>query len=116
MSKSLGNIIDPKNYDNVPALKMTLMSINHYFDGGIFNDSQYKSNVKFINNLTRWFNVDNCSNIHSEEERDFIKRTAKYMLDWKVNKVVSECRIFYNNNKNLKPSKIIKEFYKVLFN
>lgn len=116
MSKSLGNIIDPRNYDNVPALKMTLMSINHYFDGGIFNDSQYKSNVKFVNNLTRWFDVDNCNNIHLEDERKFIERTIQYMLDWKVNKVVSEWRIFYNKYKSLKPSNKIKEFYKVLFN
>lgn len=75
--------------------------------------------IKFIMSkkfITVMFPYPNCSNIHSEEERDFIKRTAKYMLDWKVNKVVSEWRIFYNKNKNLKPSKIIEEFYKVLFN
>lgn len=116
MSKSLGNIIDPRNYDNVSALKMTLMSINHYFDGGIFNDSQYKSNVKFVNNLIKWFSVNDCNNIPLENEEDFIKRTSQYMLDWKVNKVVSEWRIFYNKYKSFKPSNKIKEFYKVLFN
>lgn len=116
MSKSLGNIIDPRNYDNVSALKMTLMSINHYFDGGIFNDSQYKSNAKFVRNLENWFNSNVELNIINSEEDKFIERTIQYMLDWKVNKVVSEWRIFYNKYKSLKPSNKIKEFYKVLFN
>lgn len=116
MSKSLGNIIDPKNYDNVTALKMTLMSINHYFNGGIFNDSQYKSNAKFVRNLENWLDSSVESGIIDSEEDEFIKRTIQYMLDWKVNKVVSEWRIFYNKYKSLKPSNKIKEFYKVLFN
>ena len=112
MSKSLGNIIDPKDYDNSPALRMTLMSINHYFDGGVFNPSQYKSNCKFIKNLNNWFNSEGDP-IPDEEE--FINRTSQYMLDWKVNKVVSEWRIFYNKYKNHKPSQRIIDFYKCLF-
>lgn len=109
MSKSLGNIIDPRDYDNVPAIKMTLMSINHYFEGGIFNPSQYKSNCKFLNNLNRWFDYNN-ERIKESDETKFIDSVTNYMFDWKVNKVVSEWRIFYNTYKNFTPSSQIKEF------
>ena len=116
MSKSLGNIIDPKDYDNVPALKMTLMSINHYFEGGIFNPSQYKSHCKFIKNLDSWFErKEDEFMIEPWKEEDFINSVSKYMLSWKTNKVVSEWRIFYALHKNYTPSKRLKEFYINLF-
>lgn len=117
MSKSKGNVINPINYEP-QLLKMNLMFINHYFEGGKWQDSAYKGVEKFRNRLFTWFDsaIDKEKCIITSE---FKKTIIKHFESWKTNKVVSEWMIFYNNNKNTIPStedaKELKEFFNVCF-
>ena len=96
MSKSLGNVISPDNYDS-DALRMYLMFLGHYFDGGSFNEDNYKGVVKFLNRMKVWLSKVGYEKIETEE---FKNKISQYTEDFKFNKVVSEFMIFYNNNKN----------------
>jgi leucyl-tRNA synthetase len=113
MSKSLGNVINPKNYES-QALKIHLMFINHYFQGGKFDENQFKGCVKFINKIKNW-TINHTSEISKEEEQNFINRVVNYFEEWKTNKVVSEWMIFYNKNKYKQPSKELIEFFNICF-
>ena len=44
MSKSTGNVVNPEDYDQ-DELRMYLMFIGHYFDGGDWDDSKIKGKV-----------------------------------------------------------------------
>lgn len=99
MSKSRGNVINPIDYEP-QLLKMNLMFINHYFEGGKWQDSAYKGVEKFRNRLFKWF--ENTTENHSDIDIDrFIKRVIDYYQSWKTNKVVSEWMVFYNKYKNI---------------
>lgn len=119
MSKSKGNIIDPIKYEP-QLLKMNLMFINHYFEGGKWQDSSYKGVEKFRNKLFTWFNKaeDNNNNIDVKISI-FEAKIINYFEIWKVNKVISEWMIFYNENKNNKltinQAKYLKEFFDKCF-
>lgn len=114
MSKSKGNVINPYDYDP-QLLKMNLMFINHYFDGGKWQDNAYKGVEKFKNKLFRWLN-DTVDGNDTVDFETFTNKTIQFFDDWKTNKVVSEWMIFYNNNKNKNISKEQKEKIKTFFN
>jgi len=120
MSKSLGNTISPLEYDP-QLLRMYLMFINHYFEGGKWQDNGYKGCEKFRNRFNTWI-----SNTNSEGIKDFDRifnefkiRVINYFELWKTNKVVSEWMIFYNSHKNFNLSKEqslqLLEFFNVCF-
>jgi len=101
MSKSRGNVINPDNYEP-QLLKMNLMFINHYMDGGKWQDSAYKGVERFRNKFINWLGNTNTNGLTDfdvifEEHKT---RTINYFLSWKTNKVVSEWMIFYNTYKN----------------
>lgn len=114
MSKTKGNVINPYDYDP-QLLKMNLMFINHYFDGGKWQDNAYKGVEKFKNKLFRWLN-DTIDGNDIVDFETFANKTIQFFDDWKTNKVVSEWMIFYNNNKNKNISKEQKEKIKTFFN
>lgn len=96
MSKSLGNIVSPDNYD--PGhLRFYLMFIGHYFDGGSFNDDNFKGIPRFVNKIKTWFSKTGEEKINIEE---FKQKIFQYTEDFKFNKVVSEWMILLNQNKN----------------
>lgn len=120
MSKSKGNTINPDNYDP-QALRMYLMFINHYFEGGKWQDDGYKGCVKFINRFSNWISVQDVEHNYKFQE-DFEKfkiKTADLFELWKTNRIVSEWMIFYNENKKQDISKEQKEevekYFKVFF-
>ena len=113
MSKTRGNVIDPNGYDP-QLLRMYLMFINHYFEGGKWQDAGYKGCERFRNKLMTW--ISSAQEVGDDIDFEkFEKGVINYFESWKTNKVVSEWMIFYNNNKTKKIStttaeKIIKFF------
>ena len=119
MSKSKGNVVNPVNYEP-QILRMYLMFINHYFDGGKWVDNGYKGCERFKNKLFNWFNIVANNELPlSYEIEDFKKKIIAYFDSWKVNKVVSEWMIFYNTNKNTQLSQNqiteLKDFFNICF-
>ena len=119
MSKSRGNVINPEQYE-AQLLKMNLMFINHYFEGGKWQDSAYKGVERFKNKLFNWFGTnDIIEHILFTEIKEFENKVINYFESWKTNKVVSEWMIFYNNNKNKKltieQADYLKRFFNVCF-
>lgn len=103
MAKSKGNVINPDNY-NSGQLRMYLMFIAHYFDGGNWSDNNFNGIIRFDNKFKNWLNnsSENGENIDITIFRNTI---FNYIESFKFNKVISEFMIFYNKNKN----KIINE-------
>lgn len=101
MSKSKGNVVNPKQYEP-QLLRMYLMFINHYFEGGKWQDSGYKGCERFRNKFTNWLGNTNSTGMFEFEIKfkEFEQKIINYFDSWKVNKVLSEWMIFYNNNKN----------------
>lgn len=116
MSKSRGNTIDPSQYDP-QLLRMYLMFINHYFDGGVWKDDGYKGVERFRNRLFNWLqNVDNSQgNLFDIKFQEFEEKIIRYWESWKTNKVVSEWMILFNENKHIKLSSYQSEKLKKLF-
>jgi leucyl-tRNA synthetase len=117
MSKTRGNVINPDNYEP-QILRMYLMFINHYFEGGKWQDAGYKGCERFRNKLISWIN----SAQEIDDDIDFQKfenHVINYFEAWKTNKVVSEWMIFYNLNKNkkisLKTAEKIVNFFNTCF-
>lgn len=98
MSKSLGNVVNPDDYDP-DQLRMYLMFIGHYFDGGDWNDSAINGISKFLGRMHRWLNLA----ISGGKKVDMAKLENTidgYVESFKFNKVVSTLMEFYNSNKN----------------
>jgi len=98
MSKSKGNVVNPDNYDQ-DELRLYLMFIGHYFDGGDWDDSKIKGIRRFIGRFTKWMQSSSESG-ESIDLGDFIKTIDEYTESFKFNKVVSSFMEFYNMNKN----------------
>lgn len=120
MSKSRGNVISPSEYDP-QLLRMYLMFINHYFDGGIWKDDGYKGVSRFRSKLFNWITNYGGSDkvLDDEKVSEFKIRVINYFEAWKTNKVVSEWMIFYNKNKDcrltLDQMGELREFFNVCF-
>lgn len=121
MSKSKGNTINPDNYDP-QTLRMYLMFINHYFEGGKWQDNGYKGCQKFINRFKIWSEKEDEveDNIEYQDRfEQFKRKVIQFFEDWKTNRIVSEWMIFFNNIKNLqisdKQKKETVEFFNVIF-
>lgn len=118
MSKSKGNTVDPTGYEP-QILKMYLMFINHYFDGGDWKDDGYKGCLRFDRRFKLW--IGKSSNLNGErlDISEFKQTTTNYFLAWKTNKVVSEWMTFYNANRDktidLSTARELIEFYNVCF-
>jgi leucyl-tRNA synthetase len=98
MSKSKGNVVNPNNYDQ-DELRLYLMFIGHYFDGGDWDDSKIKGITRFINRLIRW--LENSTEDGTELYLgDFTKKIDGFTESFKFNKVLSTFMEFYNKNKN----------------
>lgn len=113
MSKSRGNTINPINYEP-QLLRMYLMFINHYFEGGKWQDAGYKGCEKFRNRLFNW--LDNSNGNETIDFEQFKEKIVNYFEVWKTNKIVSEWMIFYNQNKNKQINEETKNKILELFN
>ena len=98
MSKSVGNVINPDDYDQ-DELRLYLMFLGHYFDGGDWDDSKISGIRRFMGRFDKW----TSSAIEGGEKIDlnaFTKQIGGYVEAFKFNKVISSFMEFYNNNKN----------------
>ncbi len=102
MSKSLGNVVNPDNYDS-DILKFYLMFLGHYFDGGSWSDKNISGITRFINRFKEWMNKPDGNEIVDIEK--FKKTVFDYTEAFKFNKVVSSFMILVNENrtKNITP-------------
>lgn len=115
MSKSKGNVINPDAY-NQDELRLYLMFIGHYFDGGDWDDSKISGIRRFIGRFDKW----TSSAIDGGEKIDltaFTKQIDGYVEAFKFNKVVSSFMEFYNHNKNktidIETAEELKSIFKV---
>jgi len=98
MSKSKGNVINPDDYDS-DELRMYLMFIGHYFDGGDWDDSKITGIRRFIGRFKKW--TDEASETGEEIDiSQFRNKIDGFVTSFKFNKVVSTFMEFYNTNKN----------------
>lgn len=97
MSKSKGNVVNPDDYDP-DELRLYLMFIGHYFDGGDWDDSKIKGIRRFIGRFSRW--VESATDDgESIDTAQFIEKVDGFTESFKFNKVVSSFMEFYNKNK-----------------
>jgi leucyl-tRNA synthetase len=100
MSKSKGNVVNPDDY-GPDELRLGLMFIGPYFEGGVWNDSSIVGVRKFLGRLKRWIS----ESIIDGERIDICTFKAKIdhnVKNFKFNLVVSDFMKFFNENKNKK--------------
>lgn len=104
MSKSTGNVVNPEEYDQ-DELRMYLMFIGHYFDGGDWDDSKIKGIRRALGKWSRWIDESDFDGEYINT-MDLYRDIDGYVKSFKFNKVVSTLMEFYNKNKNnkIKPS------------
>jgi leucyl-tRNA synthetase len=96
MSKSKGNSVNPDNYDP-NQLRMYLMFLGHYFDGGDWSDRGIIGLNRFFNRVNTWFaSVGD----YTPDMDVFEKKLDSLVNQFKFNLVVSNFMEFYNKNKN----------------
>src|SRR5262249_26213147 len=100
MGKSKGNAVNPDAYDP-DELRMYLMFLGPYQDGGDWNDKAIAGIRRFLGRIRRWLSEPGEDYIDLNDIRHQIDEN---LHDWKVNKVVSSLMKFYNANKDKKPS------------
>lgn len=98
MSKSKGNAISPDDYDP-DELRMYLMFIGPYFEGGEWSDKNIIGIRRFLNRMRIWLENDGNDNIDIHELETTIN---KYVESFKFNKVISTFMEFMNKNKHKK--------------
>ncbi len=98
MSKSIGNVVNPDAYDP-DELRMYLMFIGPYFDGGDWDDTKINGIKKFIGRMSRWLGsaIDNGEDMDITGYRNEMNTQVER---FKFNKVVSSSMEFYNANKH----------------
>jgi leucyl-tRNA synthetase len=98
MSKSRGNTVDPDDYDP-DELRMYLMFIGPYFEGGDWSDQHMVGQRRFLSRMRTWLSAasDSGTDIDTMELEAGINRNVE---SFKFNKVVSGLMEFYNRNKN----------------
>jgi leucyl-tRNA synthetase len=99
MSKTKGNVVNPDDY-NPDELRMYLMFIGHYFDGGDWDDSKIKGMKRFIARFRKWTENPSKEGV-SIDLSDLMKTVDGYTESFKFNKVISSFMEFYNKHKNL---------------
>ena len=98
MSKSIGNVVNPDDYDS-DEMRMYLMQIGPYEQGGDWNDSAIKGVRKFIGRINRMLD-EATEDGEIIDMTDFITEINRNMETFKVNLVVSNFMKFYNTNKS----------------
>ena len=105
MSKSIGNVINPDDYD-VNELKFYCMFIGHYFDGGSWSDQNISGIKRFINRFKEWMSREGYETIDLTK---FKETTFSYCEGFKFNKVVSEFMVLVNQNRTKNLTKECKQ-------
>lgn len=96
MSKSRGNVVSPNDFDP-DELRMALMFVGPYSQGGDWSDRSIMGITKFFGKLRRWL-----ANTGSDSPDLSLlqEKLNTLVIDMKFNLCVSTFMIFYNENKN----------------
>lgn len=98
MSKSTGNVVDPDRYSS-SALRMYLMFIGPYTEGGDWNDRAIVGVEKFLRRFEDWMSKSGGDRIEAEIDK-FEAQLNKDTAAFKFNKVVSGFMTFLNQHKH----------------
>lgn len=98
MGKSKGNAVNPDDYDP-DELRMYLMFLGHYFDGGDWSDEKIVGITRFLGRMRTWLN--NTAGGTPIDLTAFEKCLDHNVRSFKFNKVVSEFMTFYNKHKKI---------------
>lgn len=98
MAKSKGNAISPDDYD-ADELRLYLMFIGHYFDGGSWSDQNIKGIQRFIQRFAKWMN-NNEIDVNQPNVEEFRNECFSFAKSFKFNKVISTMMSFINKNHN----------------
>ena len=98
MSKSTGNVVDPDQYSS-RALRMYLMFIGPYTEGGDWNDRGIVGVERFLKRFEEWMSKSGGDRIE-EEIYTFEAQLNKDTTAFKFNKVVSGFMTFLNKHKH----------------
>lgn len=96
MGKSKGNALNPDDYDS-DELRMFLMFLGPYADGGDWNDKGIVGIRRFLGRMKTWLNQSGADIVEIQGLKDSIRG---HLISWKVNKIISAFMTFYNENKN----------------
>lgn len=100
MGKSKGNAVNPDHY-NPDELRLYLMFLGHYFDGGDWSDDKIVGLRRFLGRMRKWLG-------DPAEESKYIDigpledKLDAFVRAFKFNKVISTLMEFYNANKGTK--------------
>jgi len=107
MSKSTGNVVNPDFFDP-DELRMCLMFIGPYSEGGDWNEGGIKGVSKFLRKIRSWLGSVGSDDVDIDSLRETLDRRVRSM---QFNTAVSDWMKFYNSNKanrpNLESSKAI---------
>jgi leucyl-tRNA synthetase len=97
MSKSRCNTVNPDDFDP-DELRMYLMFLGHYYDGGDWSDQHIAGLHRFLKRMKTWLSSA------TDVGMDLDVEALEIMIDknverFKFNKVVSGLMEFYNKNK-----------------
>lgn len=98
MSKSKGNAVSPDEYDP-DALRMYLMFLGPYFEGGDWNDTHIVGVERFFKRMKNWLGEIGDETVDTDSLQALIDRNVQ---SFKFNKVVSSFMEFMNKNKSKK--------------
>lgn len=104
MSKSTGNVVNPDDYDP-DELRMYLMFIGHYFDGGDWDDSKIKGIRRALGKWRRWIDGAVDGAVDGVDLDELEKKVDGFVEAFKFNKVISTMSEFYNKNKGKRINK-----------
>jgi leucyl-tRNA synthetase len=97
MSKSIGNTVDPDNY-NSDELRMYAMFLGHYFDGGDWSNESVVGITRFFARMEKWLSVEGDVAL---DLTNFEALLDNNVMKFKFNKVVSGFMEFYNKNRKI---------------
>jgi len=98
MAKSKGNVVNPDDY-NSDELRMALMFIGHYNEGGDWTGQGIVGINRFLNRFRQWL-IKAQPDGEDIDLTPFFDKIGKFTLDFKFNRVVSTFMEFYNAHKN----------------
>lgn len=95
MSKTIGNVVSPDGYDP-DELRLYLMFIGPYFDGGSWSDQNFVGIQRFVRRLVEWLGRSGQDHVDTQDFRNEVFSLADA---FKFNRVVSTMMIFVNQHR-----------------
>jgi len=100
MAKSKGNVVNPDDFDS-DELRMYLMFLGPYAEGGEWGTGNMKGVRKFIYRMGKWLKDVGDEELDVNGLEDKIEKNVN---EFRFNKVVSDMMTFYNINKGKRPN------------